>query len=172
MVLYEKVLPHSQAEAIVKDDYFLFRQNFAEPSVSLHIELFQKSAGNVAGTFGLLFVCSFLSAGGSHIDAEADGLVKHFNSKQLFPVAVTHCQPLQYSQYKFHLIRLLAPFAHALDSAIVIAVLSAGCSVKVDENLQSVFSSPVKGFIQIFNTSGIGFSVSENKIRYRNADGV
>ncbi len=41
MVLYEKVLPHSQAEAIVKDDYFLFRQNFAEPSVSLHIELFQ-----------------------------------------------------------------------------------------------------------------------------------
>ena len=55
VMLYEKVLPHSQAETIMKYDYFFLWQDFAKPSVGLHIELFQESAGNMAGNMPLMY---------------------------------------------------------------------------------------------------------------------
>ena len=172
MLLYKEVFPYTKAEAIVKYDYFLLRQNPAQSLVSIHIKLFQKSCRNMMGTLRLVFVRSHFPAWRSHINTETDWLIQNLDSKQAFSVLISFCQSFQYSQYKFHLIRHLAPFTNSHQAAIVITVLTARCRMQIYKNLQAILFCPVKSFVQIFDTATIWFSVSENKIRNRNADCV
>ena len=99
-------------------------------------------------------------------------LIKNFNAPQPFSCAVTLCQSLQDSQLKLHFLRLLGPFAHAADSAVVKAVLAIRGSVKVNKNLKPISLCPVKGIVQLLNTADKWLSVSEDKIRNRNTDGI
>ena len=84
-------------------------------------------------------------------------------------VAVSASQSLQHAQRVLHQVRILCPFAHTRQTAVVETVLRFGNGMQVDHNLQSRLPRPTERAVEVRNAARMPGPVAEDEIWYGNA---
>ncbi len=169
-VLLHEIFPDFQLKSVVEHNIFILRQKSAHPVISLPVIPAQELCGVRPGPGRLFLIHCRIAVRHIHglPDALKGRLVDDLNAPQPFSLSIAFCQPLQYSQFKLHLFRLLRPSAHAADPAVVKAVLTVRRRMQINQNLKAVFLRPVKCLVELCDAADERFPVSEDKIRHRN----
>ena len=99
----------------------------------------------------------------------AHWFVEYFDAVQGRFVAVSASQSLQHVQRVLHQVRILRPFAHARQTAVVETVLRFGNGMQVDHDLQSRLPRPAERTVEVRDAARMSGPVAEDEIRYGNA---
>ena len=92
-VFYKKIFPAAQPEPVVEHDQLLRSHDRPKRFIGFFIEGFQETHGHMAAADRFSLIERLLPTRRKQIDPKADGLVKHFDAKQPFPIPVTLPQP-------------------------------------------------------------------------------
>ena len=92
-VFYKKIFPAAQPEPVVEHDQFLRIHDSSKLFVGIFIKCPEKTHGHMAAADRFSLIERLLPTRRKQIDTKADGLVKHFDAKQPFPMPVTLPQP-------------------------------------------------------------------------------
>ena len=99
----------------------------------------------------------------------AHWFVEYFDTVQGRFVAVSASQSLQHVQRVLHQVRILRPFAHTRQTAVVETVLRFGNGMQVNHNLQSRLPRPTERAVEVRNAARMPGPVAEDEIWYGNA---
>ena len=147
---------------------------FLDPVIGFQIKSPDKFHGIGLGSFCFLRVCGRVALCHLHLFPHflQNGLIQDFNAPKSFPLTVSLGEAFQHSQLELHFLRLLGPFAHAADPAVVKTVLAVRRCMEINEHLQSIALCPGKSLVQLLHASDKRRAVAEDEIGDRNSDRV